>query len=95
MGFSWVIFWMRCLFEMRGKQGRQQRGSQISVIRVEFVGPGRRLRMRGLKAAKPTLADPADGGHRTLRLRRGDEQEDGVERGAGLDQLGKPAAMSG
>jgi hypothetical protein len=48
-----------------------------------------------LNTAKPALAGPGDRRHRTLRLREGDEQEDGVERGAGLDQLGKPEALPG
>jgi hypothetical protein len=41
------------------------------------------------------LADPADGRHRTLGLRQGYQQEDSVERGADLDQIGKSPALPG
>ncbi|WP_256749292.1 hypothetical protein [Mesorhizobium sp. Mes31] len=82
---------MHRLFEVRGKQGRQHRGSQIHMIRFGYAGPCR----RDLNGTKPALSGPADGRHRTLWLRRSDEQEDGVERGAGLDQTGKSPALSG
>jgi hypothetical protein len=87
---SWMSFWMHRLFEMRGKQGRQQRGSQIDV-----VCPGRCSRGCDLNGAKPALADLADGRYRTFRLRHGDQQEDGVERGAGLHQAGKSPPLVG
>jgi hypothetical protein len=93
--FSLVIVWVRCLFEVRGKQGREHRGSQIRMVSFDYAGLARRPCRRDVNAAKPALADSADRRHRTFRLRQGDEQEGGVERGAGLDQIGKPAALPG
>ncbi|QKD00458.1 hypothetical protein EB235_02390 [Mesorhizobium loti R88b] len=88
-------FWMHRLFEVRGKQGRQQRCSQIDVVRFDCAGPDRCSCGCHLDGTEPARAGFADGRHRTLRLRRSDEQEDGVEHGAGLDQAGKSPTLSG
>lgn len=80
---------------MRKKQSREHRCSQIGVVRFGYAGVARRRYRRGLNGAKPSLADPAERRNRALRFRQGDEQEDGVERGAGLDQAGKPPALLG
>jgi hypothetical protein len=86
---------MHRFHEVRGKQGRQQRGSKIDVVRLDYGGPGHCSWRCDLNGAKPAFAGPADGRHRTLRLRQCDEQKDGVEHGAGLHQTGKPAALPG
>jgi len=88
MGVSWVNFWMHRLFEVRGKQSGQQRGGHIDVVRPDRCSCG-----CDLNCAKPALVDLADGRYRTFRLRHGDEQEDGVDHGAGLHQTGKSPAL--
>jgi hypothetical protein len=92
---SWMNFWMHRFHEVRGKQGQQQRGSRIDVVCFDCGGPGRCYFGGELNGAKPALAGPADRRHRTLRLRRSNQQEDGVEHGAGLDQTGKSPALPG
>jgi hypothetical protein len=86
---------MHRLFEVRGKQSRQQRGSQIDVVRFGHAGLGRRPCGCDLNGTEPALAGPVDGRHRTLRLRRSDQQEDGVKHGAGFHQTGKSPALPG
>jgi hypothetical protein len=70
--------WTHRLFKVRGKQGRQQCGGQIDVVRFDCGGPGLCFYGRDFNGAKPALADLADGRYRTLRLRRSDQQEDGI-----------------